>query len=136
MADRDNRPHEYPGDEAIYRAIGSKLRKLRVERGLSLEQAEKAYRETLGMVDSKTIHQALGLTVKEARQRENISRRDLSRQIGLSVRDLILLERGRLNWVPAAYFFRISCALNTDPAVLARRFEVIRKNLSNCRQNT
>ena len=59
-----------------------------------------------------------------------MSRQELSRKIGLSLRNLTLLERGHLETLPAAYFFRISYALKIRPDVLARRFEAIQKNMN------
>ena len=122
--------YRYPGDEAIYKSLGETLRELRLEKGMSLEQAEEALREALATADHKAIYRALGLTVREAREQENVSRRELSRQSGLSLREVILLERGQLRRVPAAYFFRISYALNIRPFVLARRFEAIQENIT------
>ena len=58
----------YPGDEVIYKALGEALRALRLEKGLSLEQAEQAFREALTAADPKATYRALGLTLKEARE--------------------------------------------------------------------
>lgn len=126
--------YRYPGDEVIYKAIGETLRKLRLESGMSIEQAEEAFREALAKTDYSATYRALGLTVKEERERQSISRAELSRMSGLRLRDLILLERGQLSRLPAAYFFRISYALKISPAVLARRFEAIQENITRSRQ--
>jgi transcriptional regulator with XRE-family HTH domain len=128
-----HRPHEgfqYPGDEVIYKALGEALRNLRRERGLSLEQAELAFREALTAADPKGTYRALGLTVKEHGKAGNLSRQDLSRKIGLSLRNVTLAERGHLKTLPPAYFFRLSYALKVRPDVLARRFEAIQKNMN------
>ena len=37
-------PPDYPGDEAIKKAFGEALRKLRLERGLSIEEADAILR--------------------------------------------------------------------------------------------
>ena len=80
--------YRYPGDEAIYKSLGNTLRELRLEKGMTLEQAEEALSEALATADYKAIYRALGLTVREARERENVSRRELSRQSGLSLREV------------------------------------------------
>jgi transcriptional regulator with XRE-family HTH domain len=134
MAARSNESFEYPGDEVVYRALGETLKALRVERGMSLEQVEGALREALASADPKATHRALGSTIKEAREDRKISRQELSREVGLSLKELISLERAHLERVPAAYFFRISYALKIKPAILARRFEAIQENIAHGRQ--
>jgi transcriptional regulator with XRE-family HTH domain len=129
------RAHPYPGDEVIYKAIGETLRELRLESGMSIEQAEKAFREAIAKADYKDTYKALGLAVKEERERQGISRRELSRMSELSVRQMVLLERGQLARMPAAYIFRISYALKISPAALARRFEAIQEDFRGGRQN-
>lgn len=127
------RVNTYPGDEVIYKAIGETLRELRLQSGMSIEQAEKAFREAIAKADYKGVYRALGLALKEERERQGISRRELSRLSELSVREVTLLERGQLKRIPAAYFFRISDALKISPAVLARRFEAIQENIARSR---
>jgi len=121
--------YQYPGDEVIYKAIGEALRELRLETGMSIEQAERAFREVAAKADYRAMYRALGLAVKEERERQSMSRDQLSRLIGLPRRDLILLERGQLRRLPAAYLFRISYALKISPAVLVSRFEAIQENI-------
>jgi cytoskeletal protein RodZ len=127
--------YQYPGDEVIYKAIGETLRELRLESGMSVEQAEKAYREAIIKTDYKATYRALGLAVKQERERQSISRRELSCMSGLPFRELTLLERGQVERMPAAYFFRISYALKISPAALARRFEAIQENITHGHQN-
>ena len=124
---------QYPGDEIIYKAIGEALKELRLEAGMSIEEAERAFREVAAKADYRAMYRALGLAVKEERERQSIPRDELSRMAGLPRRDLILLERGQLRRLPAAYLFRISYALKISPAVLARRFEAIQDNISGSR---
>lgn len=135
MAAKGNTPNWYSGDEAIYKSLGKTLRALRLERGMSIEQAEEAFRDALATRDYKAACRALGLTVKEARERGRTSRRELSRQVGLSLGEVILLEGGQLGRVAAADFFRISYALNIKPVILARRFEAIQENTIHSREN-
>src|SRR5262249_56258819 len=126
--------YQYPGDDVIYKAISETLKKLRLESGMSIEQAEEAFRELQAKTDFRATYRALGLTVKEERELQSISRAELSRMSGLRLRNLIRLERGQLSRLPAAYFFRISYALKISPAVLARRFEAIQENITHSRQ--
>ena len=118
--------YQYPGDEVIYKAIGETLRRLGLESGMSVEQAEEAFREALAKTDYRATYRALGLTVKEERER-SISRAELSRTSGLRLRDLILLERGQLSRLPAAYFFRISYALKISPPCWPAASRLFRK---------
>lgn len=121
--------YQYPGDEVIYKAIGEALKELRLETGMSIEQAERAFRAVAAKADYRAMYRALGLAVKEKRERQIISRDELSRMTGLPRRDLILIERGQLRRLPAAYLFRISYALKISPAVLFNRFEAIQENI-------
>lgn len=126
----------YPGDEVINKAIGETLRHLRLESGMSIEQAEEAFRQAIAKVDYRRFYKALGLTIKEERVRQGISRHELSRLSRLSGREMTLLERGQLQRMPASYLFRISYALKISPAILARRFEAIQEKIAGSgRQN-
>ena len=42
-----NDPAGYPGDDAILKAFGNALREVRIEKGLSLEQADAAFQEAM-----------------------------------------------------------------------------------------
>ena len=42
---KKNEPPGYPGDEAVKKAIGKALRELRLQKGLSLEQADTLLEE-------------------------------------------------------------------------------------------
>ena len=42
-----NDPPGYPGDDAILKAVGDALREVRIEKGLSLEQADAAFQEAM-----------------------------------------------------------------------------------------
>jgi cytoskeletal protein RodZ len=126
--------YQYPGDEVIYKAIGGTLRELRLQAGMSIEQAEKAFREVAANTDYRAMYRAFGMAVKEERERQSMSRCELSRMTGLPRRDLILLERGQLSRLPAAYLFRISYALKISPAVLARRFEAVQESIIGSRR--
>jgi hypothetical protein len=46
MAKKD--PPDYPGDEAILKAFGEAIRDIRLEKGLSLEEADALFQEAPG----------------------------------------------------------------------------------------
>jgi transcriptional regulator with XRE-family HTH domain len=80
-------------------------------------------------LDRKRISRALGLAIKEAREKRLVSRKELSRTAGLPLRRLIALERGLAGDMPVTEFFRISYALKMRPDELTARFEDIEKNM-------
>ena len=123
-------PFQYPGDDVLSRAVGEALKRVRLEAGLSIEEAEERLRVVMERLDYKRISRALGLAIKEAREKRQISRQDLGRNAGLSLRRLIGIERGFAGELPVTDFFRISFALRMRPDELAERFEEIEKNMA------
>ena len=125
MSDR----FQYPGDDVMCKALGKALRKARLEAGLSIEEAEEGARVAMEGLDPKRISRALGLAIKEAREKRHVSRKDLSRSAGLTLKRLIALERGLAGDMPVTEFFRISYTLKMKPDELTERFEEIEKNI-------
>jgi transcriptional regulator with XRE-family HTH domain len=82
----------------------------------------------MGRLDRKRIARAMGLAIKEAREKRQMSRKGLSRKAGLPLKRLIALERGVTEDFFATEFFRISYALKMKPHELAERYEEIDKN--------
>src|SRR5437588_3372470 len=76
-------PPGYPGDEAILKAFGDALRDVRIEKGLSLEQADAVFQEALKKDLYPRLPRALGILVSEVRQKQNIARQQLSDAAGL-----------------------------------------------------
>jgi transcriptional regulator with XRE-family HTH domain len=122
-------PFQYPGDDVMCKALGEALKRARLEAGLSIEEAEERSRVAMEGLDRKRISRALGLAIKEAREKRHVSRKELSRNAGLTLKRLIALERGLARDMPVTEFFRISYALKMKPDELTERFEEIEKNI-------
>ncbi len=122
-------PFQYPGDDVMCKALGEALKRARLQAGLSIEEAEERSRVAMEGLDRKRISRALGLAIKEAREKRQVSRKELSRSAGLTLKRLIALERGLAGDMPVTEFFRISYALKMKPDELTKRFEEIEKNI-------
>jgi len=105
-------PPGYPGDEAILKAVGDALRNVRIEKGLSLEQADAAFQESLKQDLYPRLPRALGIVVRRLREKQNMSRMQLSDASGLSARFLSSLERGKSANASLTQIVRISFGLN------------------------
>ena len=105
-------PPVYPGDEAILKAFGEALRDVRIEKGLSLEQADAAFQESLKQDLYPRLPRALGIVVRRLREKQNMSRMQLSDASGLSARFLSSLERGKSANASLTQIVRISFGLN------------------------
>jgi len=105
-------PPGYPGDEAILKAVGDALRNVRIEKGLSLEQADAAFQESLKQDLYPRLPRALGIVVRRLREKQNMSRMQLSDASGLSARFLSTLERGKATNASLTQIVRISFGLN------------------------
>jgi hypothetical protein len=85
--------HGYPGDEFVLKAIWSVLEDAAKEKGMTLDEAcKKAY------AGEKPGHlrRAIGLNVKSQRGKVGLSRQQVSKRSGVSVRRIILVERGAI----------------------------------------
>jgi transcriptional regulator with XRE-family HTH domain len=105
-------PPGYPGDEAVLKALGDALRDIRIEKGMSLEQADAALKETLKQDLYPRLPRALGIVVRRLREKQNMSRTQLSDASGLSLRFLGSLERGKASNATITEIVRISFGLN------------------------
>ena len=105
-------PPGYPGDEAILKAFGDALRDVRIEKGLSLEQADAVFQEAVKKDLYPRLPRALGIVVRQLREKRNMSRMQLSDASGLSVRFLSSLERGKAANASLTQIVRISFGLN------------------------
>src|SRR5262245_39788504 len=88
-------PPGYPGDKAVLKAIGDALRAIRLEKGLYLEEVNDVFREAMRTDACELVTRALGIVVRQLRKKQNLSRLQLSRASGLSVRFIGNLERGK-----------------------------------------
>jgi ribosome-binding protein aMBF1 (putative translation factor) len=105
-------PPGYPGDEAVLKALGDALRDTRIEKGMSLEQADAAFKEALTQDLYPRLPRALGIVVRRLREKQNMSRTQLSDASGLSLRFLGSLERGKASNATITEIVRISFGLN------------------------
>ena len=94
-------PPGYPGDEAITKAFGEALRKLRLELGLSIEEADAILRAG---IEYPRLARALGIVVRRLREQQKMSRTQLSTASGLPLRFIIRVERGKAQDAPARSF--------------------------------
>jgi DNA-binding Xre family transcriptional regulator len=122
-------PPGYPGDEAILKAFGDALRDVRIEKGLSLEQADAAFQESLKQDLYPWLPRALGIVVRRLREKQNMSRMQLSDASGLSARFLSTLERGKATNASLTQIVRISFGLNCPITDLVNEVVAIEEKL-------
>jgi ribosome-binding protein aMBF1 (putative translation factor) len=120
---------DYPGDDVVTRAVAETLKEARLAKGMSLDDADKMYRETSRTMDLKIAHRSVALAIKNAREKAGMSRSQLSRKSGVPMNNLILAERAQVN-MPLTDFVRVAYALRVKPSVLAEEQERIEQNLS------
>ena len=104
-------PPGYPGDEAVLKAIGDALRAIRREKGLSLEEANGLFREAMRSDAYNLASPALGIVVRQLREKQKLSRAQLSDISGLSVRFISSVERGQARDATVTDIARLSFAL-------------------------
>ena len=102
-------PPGYPGDEAIKKAFGEALRKLHLERGLSIEEAEAILKAG---IDYPRLPRALGIVVRRLREQQRMSRAQLSAESGLPLLFIINAERGKAQDATLTDIVRLSFGLN------------------------
>lgn len=122
-------PPGYPGDEAILKAFGDALRDVRIEKGLSLEQADAVFEEALKKDLYPRLPRALGIVVRKLREKRNMSRMQLSDASGLSVRFLSSLERGKAANASLTQIVRISFGLDCPITDLVDKVVAVEEKL-------
>ena len=122
-------PPGYPGDDAVKKAFGEAVRKIREERGLSLEEAEALVKQSKEKVDVARAARALGIVVKRLREQQKLTRAQLSSASGLALRLIINLERGRGHDTSLTDIVRICYALNVVPADFIREVEEVTEKI-------
>jgi hypothetical protein len=105
-------PPGYPGDEAVTKAIGEALRKLLLEKGLSVEEAYAALRKANEENPGSIVPRALGFVVRQLREKQKMSRAQLSRASGLSLRFIGKVERGGAKNATIPDVVRVGFGLN------------------------
>jgi ribosome-binding protein aMBF1 (putative translation factor) len=122
-------PPGYPGDEAVTKAIDEALRKLLREKGLSLEEAYAALRKANEKDLKSMVPRALGIVVRQLREKKRMSRAQLSRASGLSVRFIGIVERGRAHSATITDVVRIALGLNYPVTDFVSKVDELSKKL-------
>jgi transcriptional regulator with XRE-family HTH domain len=123
MAKKD--PPGYPGDEAILKAFGEAIRDIRLEKGLSLEEADAMFQEAQQQNLYPRLYRALGIVVRQLREKQHMSRAQLSSASGLRVRFISQLERGSVTSATITQIVRLAMGLTYPIADLVE--EVVKK---------
>ena len=122
-------PPGYPGDEAVKKAVGEALRQIRLEKGLSLEEADALLQKATQEDAEPVVPRALGIVVRQLREGQKMSRAQLSRASGLSVRFIGTLERGQAHHATLTDVVRISFGLNHPITDFVNQVEEVAKGL-------
>ena len=112
------------------KAFGEALREIRLEKGLSLKEADAIFQEALKKRCIPRLPHALGIVVRQLREKQNMSRQQLSAASGLSVRFLSSLERGHGSNATLTQIARISFGLNYPITDLVNEVEAAERRLS------
>ena len=124
MAKR-NEPPGYPGDEAVKKAFGEALRELRLQKGLSLEHADALLEEASQQNLYPRLYRALGIVVRQMREKQKLSRAELSRVSGLQKRFITSLERGQVTSATLTQIVRLAMSFEYSVADFIE--EVVKK---------
>jgi ribosome-binding protein aMBF1 (putative translation factor) len=105
-------PPGYPGDEAVTKAVEEALHRLFREKDQSLEEAYATFRKANQKDSQSMVPRALSIVVRRLREERKMSRAQLSRASGLSVRFIGTVERGRAHSATITDIVRIAFGLN------------------------
>lgn len=122
---KKNEPPGYPGDEAVKKAFGKALRELRLQKGLSLEQADALLEEASQQNIYPRLYRALGIVVRQMREKQKMSRADLSSVSGLPKRFITALERGQVTSATLTQIVRLAMSFEYSVADFVE--EVLKK---------
>lgn len=122
-------PPGYPGDEVVKKAVGDALREIRLEKGLSLEEANGLFQEANKEDPQSMVPRALGMVVRQLREKQKMSRAQLSRASGLSVRFIGKVERGRADNATITDVVRIAFGLNHPITDLVSQVDELSRKL-------
>ena len=104
-------PPGYPGDDAINKQFGEALRKLRLEKGLSLEEVDALIQQAQHHRPHPQWPRALGIVTRRLRDAKSLSRTQLSDTSGLPLRMINNVERGKAKDIGLTQLVRIAMAL-------------------------
>ena len=122
---KKNEPPGYPGDEAVKKALGEALRALRLQKGLSIEQTDALLQEASQQNLYPRLHRALGVVVRQLREKQKMSRSELSRVSGLEKRFITALERGHVTSATLTQIVRLAMSFEYSAADFVE--EVLKK---------
>jgi len=118
-------PPGYPGDEAVKKAFGEALRGLRLQKGLSLEEADALLQEASQQNLYPRLYRALGIVVRQLREKQKMSRAELSSVSGLEKRFITVLERGQATGATLTQIVRLAMSFGYSVADFVE--EVLKK---------
>lgn len=122
-------PPGYPGDEAVKKAVDEALREICLEKGLSLEDAIAVFQKANQEDPQSMVPRALGIVVRQLREKQKMSRAQLSRASGLSVRFIGTVERGRADNATITDVVRIAFALDHPVTDFVSEVDEVSKKL-------
>lgn len=122
---KKNEPPGYPGDEAVKKAFGKAVRELRLQKGLSLEQVDALLEEASQQNLYPRLYRALGIVVRKMREKQKLSRAELSRASGLQKRFITALERGQVTSATLNQIVRLAMSFEYSVADFVE--EVLKK---------
>jgi len=123
---KKNEPPGYPGDEAVKKAFGEALRELRLQKGLSLEEADALLQEASQQKNPyPRLYRALGIVVRQLRDKQKMSRAELSSVSGLQKRFITALERGQVTSATLTQIVRLAMSFEYSVADFVE--EVLKK---------
>ena len=105
-------PPDYPGDEAIQQKLGDALRKLRLEKGLSLAQVDAFLDERTEEDAHPFLARAFSLVTRELREARKMSRVQLSEASGLPLSLIHRVERAKADNLTLTQVMRMAMALD------------------------
>jgi transcriptional regulator with XRE-family HTH domain len=113
---KEKGPPGYPGDEAIRKGFGELMRKLRLEKGLSIEEVD-AFIDDRTQEDAHPLRaRAFSLVTRELRERKKMSRAELSEVSGLPLALINKIERAKAYDLTLTQVVRIAMALDNGVA--------------------
>ncbi|HLJ26706.1 MAG TPA: helix-turn-helix transcriptional regulator [Candidatus Angelobacter sp.] len=122
-------PPDYPGDEAIKKRFGELMHKLRLQKGLSIEQVDALIDEGMQEDTQPLLPRALALVTRELREARKMSRAHLSEVSGLPLRLINRLERAKAHEITLTQVVRIAMALEHDVTDFVERVFKVEERL-------
>lgn len=111
-----------PSDEALKKAFGQAVKRLREEAGLTIEEAGARLAAAREKLDFKATRSALGSAVRSYRVQSKLTRQQLAGKSNIPTHRLIEIERGTVS-PDLGEIWRISYGMKIFPEQLMVRFE-------------